>query len=203
MKAKSESVIKATAVPSPDAKTIYWYERVRDVRQDFGRRIEEMSTKSEPTITDQLLLAYYQHVLRLFDSLPPETMVNAGYGMGKHCFGRQEEVLGINQIHDYLIPVGGGPAPQIGKMHLGPISAARRFAQRGRPVTRRSQALRALQLHIDTGQSWTKITKRICDCGDKTHELCTENIRQSVNNLKRFLRELGIQVPQRANRRRE
>jgi hypothetical protein len=197
MEANSESETRGFGNPPADVIAFYW--RVRNVREDFGRRIDQMSAKSDPTIADQLLLAYYHSVLRLFESLPPETLVNAGYTMYKHCSGHRKHVLEINQIHDYLIPEGGGSAPQIGNMHLGPISAARRSTKKGRPVTQRPSALRGLQLQIDTGQTWTAITNQVCRCGKKRHDrACTEKIRQSVNGLKRFLRQLGIELPPKA-----
>jgi hypothetical protein len=200
MGANPKSGTKDVGDPRPDDKAIYWYSRVRDVREDFGRRIEQMSANSDPTIADQLLLAYYQSVLRLLESLPPETSLNSGYRMSELYSGRWKDVLKINQIHDYLIPGGGGSASQIGNMYLGPISRARRSPKKGRPVTQRSAALRALQLQIDTGQTWTAITKQVCGCGKKRHDrICKEKIRQSVNGLKRFLRDLGIPLPPKAS----
>jgi hypothetical protein len=199
MKAKARSKMKGLGDPLPDDRSIHWYRLVRDVREGFGRRIEQMSAKSDPTIADQLLLAYYHNVLRLFESLSPETSVMTGYRMWVHCSGRRKELLKINQIHDYLIPEGGGRAPQIGDMYLGPISAARRSTKKGRPVTQRTAALRALQLQIDTGKTWLAITQEVCGCGKEEHDhICMENVRQSVNGLKRFLRECGIQLPPKA-----
>src|SRR5947207_15070016 len=75
--------------------------------------------------------------------------------------------------------------------------SARSSFKKGRPVTRRPSALRALQLWID-GQKWLPITQLVCDCPKKKHDqYCDEAIRQSVIGLKQLLRQLGIELPKR------
>jgi hypothetical protein len=199
MKANPRSETKGVGDPLPDDRAIDWYGRVRDVREDFGRRIGKISAKAAPTIADRLRLAYYQNVLRLFESLPPGTLVNAGFMMGRHCSDHQQEVREINEILDYL-PDSRGRAPHGRSLYLGPVSTAR-SPTKGRPVTRRSAALRALQLQIDTGRTWTSITQEVCDCKKEHDQSCRENIRQGVNGLKRLLRRLGIQFPPEATHR--
>jgi hypothetical protein len=194
MKTKSESDTKSVGDLSND-KTAYWYQRVRDVRDDFGKRIEKISSESAPTIADRLRRAYYQSVLRLFESLPPETLVNAGFTMSMHCSDHQKEVSQINAILDYLVPEGGAGSPHGRAIYLGPLSR-KSSTKKGRPVKRRSAALRALQLQIDTGRTWLSITQDVCGCEKQRHDqACTEAIRQSVNGLKRFLRQHRIELP--------
>jgi len=201
MDADSESETEGVGDRFPNDKPFELCTLVRDIREELGRRIQRMSVKSALTIADRLRLAYYQNVLRLYEPLSPETLVHAGYTMGRHCSGHQKEVGEINQILDYLIPRAGkmttGGAPPPGSLPLALPESARRFTKKGRPVTRRPAALLALQLH-DTGQTWFSITQEVCDCGEKEHnEACTEAIRQGVIGLKRFLRQLGIEVPKR------
>ena len=80
--------------------------RVRDMREEIGRRIQRMSAKSAHTIADQLRLAYYQNTLRFYEPLPPETRVHSGYtfALVEHSSRHPKEVREINRILDYLIP---------------------------------------------------------------------------------------------------
>jgi hypothetical protein len=186
MGADSEPETKGFGDPLPDDKRFYW--RVRDVREDFGRRIEELSAKCALTIAHRLRLAYYQNVLRLYESLSPDTKVHAGYGMSRHCSDHQEEVREIIKILTYLFSeeeITTGLTARPGSMSALPASA-RLFSRKRRPVTQRPAALRALQLQIDTGQTWSAITPQVCGCVKTNHDrFCTENIRQGVNGLKR------------------
>jgi hypothetical protein len=196
---KSASKTKRSGSPQPDNKGFYW--RVRDVREDFRRRIEEMSSKSTLSIADRLRLAYYQDVLRLYASLSPETSVQSGATMLRHCSDHQEEAREINKILDYLVEeeeIKAGAVPQPGSIARALPPSLRVSPKKGRPVTRCSAALRALQLQIDTGRTWTSITQEVCVCKSEKHgRSCTENVRQSVNDLKRVLLQLGIQLPPR------
>jgi hypothetical protein len=143
-------------------------------------------------------LVYYQKVLGLYASLSPDAMVRSGYGMSGHCSAHQEDVRELNKILDYILPEGDTTTPGGSLSDALPPSARPSSPKKGRPVTQRPVALRALQLQIDTGQTWRTIAQQVCDCKKEHDQSCTENIRQSVNGLKRLLRQLGIQLPPKA-----
>lgn len=175
--------------------------RVREVREELGKRIQRTSVKSAPTIADRLQLAYYQHVLKFYEALPPDKPVRAGYPMWKYASDHKAEVREIHQILSFLIDTKtkGGTPPAWSIYHALPRWA--RPTNRGRPGARRRSAVRALQFQIDTGQSWTSVTQEICDCPQNKHDQsCKEAIRQSVNGLKRLLRRLGIEIPKVATK---
>lgn len=198
MDADSEPETEGVGDEFANDKHFFLCTRVRDMREELGRRIQRMSAKSALTIADRLRLAYYEKTLRFFEPLPPETRVHTGFGMAGHSSRHPKEVREINQILDYLIPEGEIKSNLLDAL---PVSArlSSKKGRPGRPVTQRPAALRALQLQIDTGHFWPAITPQVCGCGKKRHdERCTENIRQSVNGLKRFLLQLGIQLPPKA-----
>jgi hypothetical protein len=179
--------------PFLNDKDFIFCTRVRDVREELGRRIQRGSASSPLTIADQLLLAYYQKALSFIEPLSPEKRFHAGWPINCSSPDRQKEVRQILQILDYLAPKSA--EMKKGLLRALPISCRISYKKKGAPVTRREAALRALQLQIDTGRTWTSIAQEVCDCKKKHSPRCTENIRQSVNGLKRFLRKLGIELP--------
>ena len=182
--------------PFPNDKHFGLCTRVRDMREELGRRIQRMSAKSALTIADRLLLAYYQKALKFIEPVPPETLFHTGFAMWKYCSGpdRQKEAREILQILDYLDPE---PETKTGLLHALPVSS-RPSPKRGAPATRRPAALRALQLRSDTGRTWLSIAQEVCNCEKKEHDkLCRETARQSVSGLEQFLERLGIELPKR------
>jgi hypothetical protein len=196
MGANSQSETEGVGGPFPNDKELFLCTRVRDIREELGRRIQRISAKSALTIADRLLLAYYRNVLKLYESLSPETLVQAGATMGRHCSDHKEEVREINAILKYLLPEEEiTAAPRAGSILFALPVSARHPTKKGRPVTRRPAALRALQLQIDTGRTWISITREVCGCPKEKHgKSCSEAIRQSAIGLKRFLRRLGIEL---------
>src|SRR5438046_4902799 len=153
MDADSEPETEGVGGEFANDKPFKLFTRVRDAREELGRCIQRMSAKSTLTITDRLLLAYYQKTLKFIEPLAPETLYNSGMTIWKYCSDHQEEACEIKQILDYLIPEG---EIKKGLLRALPGSARSSF-KKGRPVTRRPSALRALHLWTD-GEQWLSIT---------------------------------------------
>lgn len=68
---------------------------------------------------------------------------------------------------------------------------------RGRPVSKRGLAIKALEARMgDPHLSWSKLARRYCDCGEKSHGFkCRDRIRKNVGQLKRILAKYNIQLP--------
>jgi hypothetical protein len=66
----------------------------------------------------------------------------------------------------------------------------------GRPSTKRHLALTALDMWLTNPKlSWAQVTRRVCNCGKSDHGMeCQEQLRQQVNDLRSFLKRLGIEV---------
>jgi hypothetical protein len=66
--------------------------------------------------------------------------------------------------------------------------------QQGRPVSKRTVAVQALQMQL-TGKTWREITEALCECGKAKHTAsCHGAMRQSVAKLKRALAAYGIEA---------
>ncbi len=72
MDADSEPETEGVGDEFANDKHFFLCTRVRDMREELGRRIQRMSAKSALTIADQLRLAYYEKTLRFFEPLPPK-----------------------------------------------------------------------------------------------------------------------------------
>ena len=63
--------------------------------------------------------------------------------------------------------------------------------KRGRPITKRQIAIRALEKQIlEPNRKWThrELAQQFCECGKSQHDKsCSENLRQSMIQLKRIL----------------
>jgi hypothetical protein len=70
----------------------------------------------------------------------------------------------------------------------------------GRPSTKRHLAVTGLDMWLTNPKlSWTQVTRRVCNCGKSDHGMeCQEQLRQQVNDLRSFLKRLGIKVPPRS-----
>jgi hypothetical protein len=191
----SESRADVASDQRRNDKTFELCARVSDIREELGRRIQRMSAKSAQTIADQLELAYYQNVLSFYEPLSPKTRVHSGFAMWRQCSDHQREVWKINQILDYLIGGGTERRTTLARSVSLALPVSARSIKKGRPVTRRPVAVRALQMKIDTGKNWLAIAQEVCDCKKKKHDKsCREAIRQSVISLRRSLKNLGIEL---------
>ena len=76
--------------------------------------------------------------------------------------------------------------------------------RRGRPVSIRAAAVDALEMKLaDSGQSWAKIARKKCPCGQSRHDFqCRERIRQAVIALKKVLQKHQIPLPSESSQRR-
>jgi hypothetical protein len=154
------------------------------LKDELEKRVREMSLQSARTVAEQLRLAYYQHMLRLIAPLPPETPLYSGYRIGMHLRDHQSDLREIQQILDYLTPKGAGIKARL----PGELAIPTRAGQKGRRVTRRHTALRALQMKQDTNLTWKEITREVCDCPKRPHDKhCEQAVRQSVIGLKKLL----------------
>ena len=73
----------------------------------------------------------------------------------------------------------------------GVVGSIRR--PRGCPPRMRVIAIKALEMKLRPGQSWMKITNRLCNCGAARHtESCKERIRQATMDLQEVLDRYGI-----------
>jgi hypothetical protein len=176
------------------SKPLYLCSRVGELRSEIEQRIEKIAGKAKLEIADQLELAYYRQLL--FFYLP----VRAGtrlHGYAVFLRFRSPENLALvaelKRILDYL-----GHDRKSELEYPLPVSARRK---RGRPSSRRHSAVRALHLKIHAGQTWRAISEQLCDCVSGKHDdSCMEAIRQSAMGLARFLRRLGVDLPQELQR---
>jgi hypothetical protein len=193
MNADSVSVTGGVGGPLLTDKISWLAKRVGDVREDFGRRIQEISSKSASDVAGRLQLAYYQAVLTLFESLPSETRLHSGWGMSAHLSRHPKEVRETIELLDYLTLEdrrGRRSVPRVLP------ASVRRHLKKGRPATRRPAAVRALQMKIDTNRTWAEIASELCHCTKRSHDgSCKESIRQSVMTLRRRLPRWGITLP--------
>lgn len=79
------------------------------------------------------------------------------------------------------------------------LNLVRLFSQgkRGAPVKRRSAAVRALEIKLQSPKAgWPEITDKCCNCGQSEHtHRCQQVLRQEVIQLRRVLNELEIEIP--------
>jgi hypothetical protein len=88
------------------------------------------------------------------------------------------------------------------------FSLLKRLAERrkGRPVSRRLDAIRALELKQADPKRWTwpELAQKFCSCGEKKHTAtCSERLRREVGHLKRLLRKHSIPQPTPGNKSRQ
>lgn len=176
--------------------SLHLYFCVKAMRIELEQREQEITAKCGLTISDALELSYYKRLLRFYESLPPETGIHGGLSILLHCQNPRslDQAHELCRILDYL-------GPEMRAALEGGLPSSVLLRSSGRPSSRRHDALRALQLKIDTGRSWRAITEEICRCASSKHDrYCTEALRQSVIALKHFMCALGIDLPERCPR---
>lgn len=194
------------------ADAIDFFRRLFQVKDKIVELSKFYAAKSKPSIWDRLLSAYFRTLSEIIGPpLPPEDapIENRIWKYWEHHEEEFKKICDLgSEINSYLSPLGSRErvleATRKRVVDLLPREALYKsipavdkiFAATGAPVKRRPDAVRALQMQIDTGQTWTSITQEVCGCPKKKHDQrCTENVRQSVNGLKRFLRKLDIELP--------
>ena len=73
----------------------------------------------------------------------------------------------------------------------------------GRPATKRHLAVLALDMWLTNPKAaWPRVTREVCNCGQQIHgQVCEEQLRQQVNDLKAVLQKMGIPLPKRGRQR--
>lgn len=200
------------------SKIVDLFDRALAERKDLEKWIEELSSKPNHTIHDQLCLGLYRHQLSFREPpLPlgvPLTGVNLWDYWGSHYAEYQKYRQLEGEIWSYLEPTETlhrralsnklamidliqqdsvtflAYYPVIDKM-LGKLE---RKPGRGRPATRRLTAVRALQMQIDNSWTLKKVTSKVCDCGKAAHNgYCEQQLRQSIISLRKLLRKCGVE----------
>ena len=61
---------------------------------------------------------------------------------------------------------------------------------KGRPISKRQIAVAVLEKKMtEPGRAWRELAEEFCDCKKQQHDKrCKENLRQSVNDLKKVLK---------------
>ena len=162
-----------------------------DIRKELKRLISATSPKSARDIRMQLEIAYYKAVLRLFENLPANQPLYAGYQTWRYSPSGRNAVLEINEMLDYLVPLSRNMDTWTRTPSVPLSDLFRPRNKRGRRATRKPVAVPALQMRIEN-KKWPAITKELCDCNKSPHDgECMERIRQSVMGLEKRLSRWG------------
>jgi hypothetical protein len=204
---------------SATTKVVELIERSLAEKADLKKWIDELWSKSNPTIRDRLCLALYRHQLSFREPpLPPEVPLN-GVNLWEYWASHNAEYRKYRRLEDGIWSYLEPPETLHGRevttkramieliqkdsvtfLALYPVidkmfGKLQKKSGRGRPVTRRLTAVRALQLCIDKNWTLSRITREVCDCGNATHEdRCQQRIRQSMSGLKKLLIRCGIKL---------
>src|ERR1039458_1600417 len=188
-------------------KFVELFERSLTERADLKKWIDELSSKSNPTIRDRLCLALYRHQLSFREPPSPPGVPLTGMNLWEYWSGHYAENLKYlqleNEIRSYLeTPETIHNRALTNKLKMinliqqdsitflacYPIidkifGTLQKKSGRGRPVTRRLAAVRALQMQIDNGWKLKKVTSKVCDCTKATPKPPKETATAAIKDL--------------------
>jgi hypothetical protein len=202
---------------SATTKFVELFELSLTEREDLKKWIDELSSKSNPTIRDRLCLALFRHQLSFREPPVPPGVPLTGVNLREYWVGHYAEYRKYQQLEDEIRSYLETPEalhsraltnklkmmelvqqdrvtylacyPIIDKM----FGTLQKKSGRGRPVTRRLTAVRALQMQIDNSWKLKKVTSKVCDCAKATHDTyCEQQLRQSIVKLEKLLRKCGV-----------
>jgi len=191
------------------------FERALAGKKEVRDTIRTYSLKPSPTIKDLLELAWLRNWLALLEPpLPDGVPVTAASvwaywvehaqefaqiksldaGIQSYLYSREQ--LHARSMSARLEMLNRINTDAITYLALYPLVDAMFENKSGRPATRGTIAVRALQLKIDSRKTWKQITREVCDCGQSVHnDYCQANLRQSVRALEKLLRKCRLQAP--------
>ncbi len=189
------------------------FDRALQGKQDLQNKIRHYATKPDPSVRDLLTLCYYRNELSFVNPPLPSGDLPAGIQLWRYWIYHPEELRRHQSLREdilsYLIAPEDFKAREdrtkakmlellvrdsVTLLAFYPI-VKELGNSRGRPVSRRPMAVKALQMKLSTNRKWREITSIICDCGKDIHTDCVQAVRQSVIGLKRLLRKCGTEVP--------
>jgi hypothetical protein len=206
--------INETSWPAALARRILdLFDRALLQRGELKLWIDELSSKGNRTIREQLLLGFYLHQMSLVEpplsigvSLNAETLRNyweSNPAKYRLFWLRNRKILAYLKTREateaddercQLQMLNLINTDQLTYLALFPVVQDMFKKEAGRQPARPQVAVRALQMKIDTGRTWREITREVCDCGKLDHDdkngSCKANVRQSVRALEGLLRSL-------------
>jgi hypothetical protein len=190
------------------------YEQALNERQQLRKLIAELSAKSNHTVHDCLCLALYRQQLSFREPPLPNGIELTAASLWQYWAEHWQEYKEYQAIQDeietYLFSREERKAATAARklkelelyshdptlyVALYPIIEERYRRKSGRPVERPLLAVQGLQLQLDEGLTLKQVTAKVCDCKKAEHaDCCEQNLRQSMDRIKRLLRRFRIKV---------
>jgi hypothetical protein len=197
-------------------KVLEVFERGFAEKDHARETIERYASKPNPTVREMLLLAWFRNWLSfLGPKLPDGDSPTTAAGVWQYWVDHQDELLALTAVREEIISYletrdqieadkkqGHGQMVELIRDDQLTFMAWYPFVEelyakkkRGAPAVRRLTAVQALQMQVD-GNSLSKITRELCDCGMgnevKHDERCEQQMRQSLISLRKLLQKCRI-----------
>jgi DnaJ-domain-containing protein 1 len=166
-----------------------WVSRIK--RYNFPLLSPEVNSASDLSVAARD--KYWSERLKEREQIWAEIWELAGFLWGQQQLPRLREVSGNIWNDDFLKDLRERGVPP-----GDALEAVKSLipTTRGRRITKRQLAVKALQMKKTKGWSWPRVYREVCDCGQPTHgSVCQVRLKSAVKIVKHALDKYGIKTP--------